>query len=198
MNTGLIFRILILLVLVLTFFISATYRKRAREEGEFIRRQEEGWPVLILRMAFALPLLVALLLNIFFPPLLAWSKYKLPLFIQIIGALIAVFCVPWILWVFRSIGKNISETILIKQDHELITSGPYRWVRHPLYSGALLLLFSISLVFEDWIIFGYSLAGLIAFRLLVIPAEEQELLNAFGEEYECYQSSTGVLMPWIR
>lgn len=198
MNTSLFFRILILAILALTFFISVTHRKRAREEGEFIRRQEEGWPVLILRMVFAFPLLVALLLNIFSPALLAWSKFELPLFIQIIGSLIAVICVPWILWVFRSIGKNISETVLIKQDHELITIGPYRWVRHPLYSGTLLLLFSISLVFEDWIIFGYSLAGLIAFRLLVIPAEEQELLNAFGEEYEYYQSSTGALMPWIR
>jgi len=198
MNIGLLFRILILLVLVLTFFISATYRKRAREEGDIIKRQEEGWLFLILRMTFALPLLVVLLLNIFSPSLLVWSKFELPLFIQIIGALMAVICVPWILWVFRSIGKNISETVLIKQDHELITSGPYRWVRHPLYSGTLLLLFSISLVFEDWIIFGYSLIGLIAFRLLVIPAEEQKLLDAFGEEYECYQSRTRAMMPWIR
>ena len=103
-----------------------------------------------------------------------------------------------IFWVFSNIGKNISETVLIKEGHELITSGPYRWIRHPLYSGALLLLFSISLVFEDWIIFGYSLIGLIAFRLLVIPEEEKQLLDAFGEEYECYQSRTGALLPWIR
>ena len=198
MRINLIFRVVIGVILVSTFFISGFYRKRARDEGGTIKRQEEGWLALALRMIFALPLVMVFLLNFFYPTSLGWSKYQLPTFIRIIGAVIAGLCVPWLLWTFRSIGKNITETVLIKDTHELITGGPYRWVRHPLYSGALILLFSISLVFEDWIIFGYSLAGLIAFQLLVIPAEEQMLLDAFGEEYECYQSRTGALLPWFR
>jgi protein-S-isoprenylcysteine O-methyltransferase Ste14 len=101
-------------------------------------------------------------------------------------------------WISRSTGKKVSETKLIKEDLDLVTSGPYRWVRHPLYSGALTLLFSISLVFGDWILLGYSLAGFIIFRILVIPAEEQQLLETFGEEYEYYQRRTGRLFPRIQ
>lgn len=195
---NLAFRLTILGVLLLAFGISSSFRKRARDEGGTIKRQEEGWLVLVLRMGLALPLLVVILLNIFWPSSLAWAKFNPPTWLEILGLVLAILCVPFLWWVFSSIGKNISETVLIKDEHELVTSGPYNWVRHPLYGTALLLLFSISLVFGSWIILGYTLAGTLAFRLLVIPAEEKQLLTAFGEEYECYQARTGALLPRIR
>ena len=191
-------RIIIFVVLILTFTISAFYRKRAREEGDMIERREEGIGVMIIRLFFGLSFLVVLLLNIFYPRILSWDKFSLPIYFQYIGTAVAVGCVPLIWWVFNNIGKNTSETVLIKEDHELVTSGPYHWVRHPLYGTALLLLFSISITFGDWILLAGSLFGLIAFRLLVIPAEEKHLLDAYGEEYECYQARTGALFPWIR
>jgi len=197
MNT-LIFRWIILGVLLVAFGISGFHRKRARVEGGTIKRQEEGWGVLLVRMGAALPLLVVILLNIFWPDSLQWSKFNVPLWLRILGLVLSVMCLPLLWWVFRSIGKNISETVLIKDEHELVTHGPYTWVRHPLYGSALLLLISISLIFGDWIIVGYSIAGVLAFRLLVIPTEEKQLLDAFGEDYECYQSRTGALLPWIR
>lgn len=194
----LVLRMTILGVLLLTFGISGFYRKRARVDGGTIKRQEEGWGILIARMGVALPLLIVILLNIFWPNSLAWAKFNPPGWLRYAGAVLAVLCVPLIWWVFSSIGQNISETVLTKEDHELVTHGPYNWVRHPLYGGALMLLLAISLVFGDWIILGYSFAGLLAFRLLVIPVEEKQLLDAFGEDYECYQSRTGALLPWIR
>jgi protein-S-isoprenylcysteine O-methyltransferase Ste14 len=198
MRFDFISRILILGVLLVAFGISASFRKRARVEGGTIDRREEGWPVLVLRLGLALPLLAVLLLNIFYPPALEWAHFNSPLGLRVIGLVLAMFCLPLLWWVFSSIGKNISETVLIKDEHELVTHGPYNWIRHPLYGAALLLLLSISLVFGDWIILGFSLAGILAFRLLVIPAEEKQLLDAFGDEYECYQNRTGALLPWIR
>jgi len=192
------FRLIISGVLLLTLGISASFRKRARDEGGMIKRQEEGWLVLVLRMAFALPLLIVILLNIFWPSSLQSVKFNPPTWLRYAGVGFAILSVPLFWWVFSSIGKNISETVLTKNDHELVTHGPYSWVRHPLYGGALMLLLSISLVFGDWIILGYTLAGILAFRLLVIPAEEKELLDVFGEDYECYQSQTRALLPWVR
>ncbi|MCJ7715132.1 MAG: isoprenylcysteine carboxylmethyltransferase family protein [Anaerolineales bacterium] len=193
-----IFRSVILVVLVLMFTISTSYRKRAREEGDLIERREEGIAVMVIRLFFGLLFLAVHLLNIFYPRLLSWDKFELPIYLRFLGTAIAIICVPLIWWVFKNTGKNVSETMLIKVDHELVTSGPYQWVRHPLYGTALLLLFSISITFGDWILLVGSLIGLIAFRLLVIPAEEKQLLDAFGEEYECYQARTGALLPWIR
>jgi protein-S-isoprenylcysteine O-methyltransferase Ste14 len=195
MDIELIFRFIFLGVLVLTFSISATFRKRARESGEAIERREEGSAVLFLRMVLALPLFVTLLLYILYPQALAWSQVELPLGLRLIASVFAVLCVPLIFWVFRSIGKNISETVLTKGDHELVAEGPYRWVRHPLYSSALLLLFSLSILAANWFIFFYSLVALIVFRYFVIPAEEDKLIDLFGEEYKEYQLHTGLLLP---
>lgn len=192
------FRLVIFGVLLLTFGISASFRKRARHEGGTIKRREEGWLVLVIRMALALPLLIVILLNIFWPSSLSAVKFYPPPWLRWAGLGLSILCVPLIWWVFSSIGKNISETVLTKDGHELVTHGPYYWVRHPLYGGALLLLLSISLVLGDWIISGYTLVGTLAFRLLVIPAEERELLKVFGEDYEGYQNRTSALFPWIR
>lgn len=197
MDTDFIFRVVFLTILVLTFSVSAAFRKRAREKGDVIARSEEGILVLVLRLGFALPLLITLLLYIFYPPALGWSTIQLPLRLRYIGVSIAGLCFPLIYWIFRNIGRNISETVLTKSDHELVTSGPYKWVRHPLYASALLLLFSLSLIAANWFIFLYCVVGLVVFRIVVIPAEEQQLITAFGEDYKRYQRHTGALTPKI-
>jgi protein-S-isoprenylcysteine O-methyltransferase Ste14 len=195
MGTELVFRLLFFVILSSTFLISATYRKRARDAGEVIERQEEGLTALLFRMGFALPLLAAILLYIFYPRAIGWSQIQLPVWLRALGAGVGIICVPIILWVFRSIGRNISETVLTKSEHELVTQGPYRWVRHPLYATSLLLLLSLSLVAESWFIFGYSVIGLIVFRFVVIPAEEAHLIASFGAAYQNYKSRTGALFP---
>jgi protein-S-isoprenylcysteine O-methyltransferase Ste14 len=191
-------RLYVLMILLSLLVISGIYRNKARQEGGVIKRQEEGWLAAITRIGFALPLLIVLLLNIFFPPVMRWAKFNLPEIIQVAGLILGFISVPFLWWVFLNIGKNISETVLVKDQHELITSGPYRWIRHPLYAGALLLLGAVSLIFQDLVILGYVVVGILAFRLLVIPAEEERLLEAFGEDYECYRRRTGTLLPWIR
>lgn len=195
MNVELIFRVVFFFVLASTFAISGAYRKRARDEGEAIARREEGATALILRMAFALPLLAVLLLYIFYPQAIAWSQFNLALWLRVLGAIFATACIPIILLVFRNIGANISETVLTKKGHELVTSGPYRWVRHPLYATSLFLMLSLGLVAQSWFILAYGVAGLIVFRFVVIPAEEENLIASFGDSYRRYQSRTGTIFP---
>ncbi|HDD54626.1 MAG TPA: isoprenylcysteine carboxylmethyltransferase family protein [Chloroflexi bacterium] len=198
MNLELMLRLMVLLLLGCVFLISGLYRKRTREEKEFITNQEEGSLDLVLRLAAAAPLLLLTILDIFVPEWMAWSKTNLPNWLRIVGISLMLVSVLWLWWVFHTIGSNFSETDLNEGSQALLTIGPYRWIRHPLYAGALLFIFSLSLAFKDWAIFLISLVGLLAFRLLIIPAEEEQLLEAFGEDYECYQSRTGALLPWIR
>lgn len=198
MKTSLFLRISVLVILITTFAISGYFRNKARQEGGVIKRQEEGWQALVIRIVIAFPLLIVLLLNIFFPSAMNWAKFNIPHIVQILGLVLGFLCIPFLWWVFSSIGKNISETVLVKDEHDLVTRGPYSRIRHPLYAGALLLLISTSLVLKDYVILGYAVIGVLAFRFLVIPAEEEQLLKTFGEDYECYQSRTNALMPWIR
>lgn len=198
METSLSMRISVLAILITVFAISGYYWTKARQGGGVIKRQEEGWLVFLIRIVIAFPLLIVLLLNIFYPPAMSWAKFNIPAWVQIFGLVLGFLCIPFLWWVFSSIGKNISETVLVKNEHELVTRGPYSRIRHPLYAGTLLLLISTSLVLKDYVILGYAIIGILAFRLLVIPIEEEKLLETFGEDYECYQSRTNALLPWIR
>jgi protein-S-isoprenylcysteine O-methyltransferase Ste14 len=94
-----------------------------------------------------------------------------------------------------SIGENISETILTKANHRLVTHGPYRWIRHPLYALALLELLCLAIIASSWYLLLLACTGLVVFRAVVIPREESNLIRAFGEPYEEYRRHTGALLP---
>lgn len=198
MKVEILFRLMVLVVMGCAFLLSGLYIGKARREGEFIPREEEGWPAVILRMVSGFIFLSVVILDIFFPQLMGWARLGLPLWARITGVVISLVCLVWLWWVFRTIGANISETMLTKESQELVVSGPYQLVRHPLYTGSLLFLLSLSLILDNWLILIFTVLGILAFRLLVIPAEEAQLLEAFGEEYESYQARTGALLPWIR
>jgi protein-S-isoprenylcysteine O-methyltransferase Ste14 len=197
MNTELLFRLLFLLIFLPTLTISSYYRRKARQTGETIARRAEGGLALALRMLGALPLLVMFLLTVFYPRWLTWATFSGPLWLRWLGVGIGLVCVPLVWWVFSNIRGNISETVLTKKAHQLVTSGPYRWVRHPLYAVALVEFFALGLLASNWVIMLYALLGVVIFRWVVIPKEEQNLLKAFGEQYAAYQQRTGALLPRI-
>ena len=126
MDVEAVFRGIFLVVLVSSVVISGYYRKRARQSGEVIPRRAEGPIALLLRMAMALLVAVSFLSYVFAPSWLSWSTWGLPIWLRTAAAAIAVACLPLIRWMFLSIGDNISETILTKRAHQLVTQGPYR------------------------------------------------------------------------
>jgi protein-S-isoprenylcysteine O-methyltransferase Ste14 len=150
---------------------------------------------LILRAVMTLPLLMAILLYAFIPEWMAWSTITLPVWVRWLGVGLGIACLPLIRWVFSSIGSNISETVLTKREHKLVTEGPYRWVRHPLYGVGLLEILALSLIAGNWFMALLWVIGVLVFRFIVIPIEEAKLIAAFDGEYERYRARTGALAP---
>ena len=58
-----------------------------------------------------------------------------------------------LVWMFRTLGRNLTDTVVTRNQHTLVTSGPYRWVRHPFYSSAALLILGSSLAAATWLFF---------------------------------------------
>jgi len=189
-----IFRWLFLSLFAVNMSISGYYRNRARS-GETIERSRESAPLKLARALFAIPGAIAMLVYMVNPNWMAWSSYPLSSTARWLGVCLGGALVPLNLWLFRSIGANVSETILTKQHHELVTEGPYRWVRHPLYAVGILLLLSLSLVAANWFIGGLTLAAVPLFSLVIIPREEENLIAKFGNDYERYRRRTGRLLP---
>jgi len=194
-NDQQLFRWIFITVFVITIFISGYFRRQARQSGEVIRRAQEGRFILVLRILFAAPLYLSILAYMINPNWMNWSILRLPDWLRWLAAAVGVGMLPIIYWVMCSIGRNVSETFLTKANHALVTHGPYRWIRHPLYSVSTVILVALSLVAANW--FMLAMAALIIFVIafVVIPKEEAQLLLKFGEAYREYQHRTGRLVP---
>jgi len=94
------------------------------------------------------------------------------------------------------LGPLFSTFVVVQNEHHLVTTGLYRWVRHPIYTGSLFAIVGIFLVFRSklvWVTLPLYLAG----TLWRIRDEEQLLQEVFGTEFLAYQSRTWRLLPFI-
>ncbi len=94
------------------------------------------------------------------------------------------------------LGRNWSSNVTVKQDHELIRSGPYALVRHPIYTGLLLALFGTALMVDNWrALIGLAImVGAIVRKLKI---EERVMTEQFGEAYERYRAQVAMLVPFV-
>lgn len=176
--------------------ISVHHRRKARRGAPQIRRgAEEPW-VIAGRLLVGLPLWLAILLYVAWPRAVAWAQVELPPAVRWTAGAAAAAMIPVSLWIFRSLGSNVSETSLTKAGQRLVTRGPYRWVRHPLYSTSIVWLAALAVVAANWLIGVMALVSA-AFLPALVRREEEALLERFGTSYREYMEGTGRFVPRI-
>ena len=126
-----------------------------------------------------------------FRPFLPWN----PAFLWL-GVLLMLAGFALTLWARLALAGNWSATVTLKQDHELVSRGPYRLVRHPIYSGLLLASLGTALPRED--LRAVAALLLILFSILrKAGIEEIKLSQHFGEAYRTYRRHTKALIPYL-
>jgi protein-S-isoprenylcysteine O-methyltransferase Ste14 len=190
-----IFRILAAVILFTGVGISIYFRRKAdRETGEKISRSVDGTPMASVIRIFGLVLWLSPLVYLINPEWMAWSKIGLPEWVRWLGVVIGIFCVFGIYWLFTSIGSGITPTSATRTEHTLSTSGPYRWVRHPLYTIGSSFYISFGLIADNWFIIAMGILAFIAMAIRT-PKEEANLIAKFGDEYSEYMKRTGRFLP---
>jgi len=130
----------------------------------------------------------------------AWLRLRfLPasLWMEVLGVALTAAGLGFAVWARAYLGGNWSSSVTVKVGHELVRSGPYRWVRHPIYSGMVLAMFGTALERRE-------VRGLIAVALLYAGfkiksrIEEQAMVATFGPQYAEYMSTTGAILPRLR
>ena len=100
-------------------------------------------------------------------------------------------------WSIRTLGNLFSTRLVIQERHELITTGPYKYIRNPSYTGALITFMGFGLGTGNWLSAAVFLcAGLLAYARR-IRTEESMLLEQFGVEFEEYKKRTWALIPFV-
>lgn len=129
-------------------------------------------------------------------PVLGWRLIPSHLLFDAIGLCLMAFGLAFAVWARRTLADNWSGAVTLKESHSLITSGPYRIVRHPIYLGVLCAMLGIALIigelraFLPWVI----VLGIWSRK---INAEEALLRSAFPEEYAAYEKQVKRLLPGI-
>jgi protein-S-isoprenylcysteine O-methyltransferase Ste14 len=122
-----------------------------------------------------------------------WPLGLLPFWL---GAAVTIAGLLFAVWAREHLGRNWSRSVTIKQGHELITSGPYAVVRHPIYTGILTGFLGMAIAISQ-------VRGFIAFVLvflalwLKLRMEEQWMRSQFGETYATYARQTAALVPYL-
>lgn len=116
--------------------------------------------------------------------------------IAVLGALLTLLGVAFACWARYVLGRNWSSVVQVKQDHELIQSGPYRWVRHPIYTGLLLAFFGTAMAIGEWR--GAICVAIVAVSFwFKLKLEERWMRENFGVAYESYMQRTKALIPGL-
>lgn len=189
-----VFRLLAAALCVLALPMSAYYRRASVRSDEKISRREEGLVIMILLRFFGFCAAIGVLMYLINPAWIGWSTLQLPIWLRYVGVGLGVVTVPMLYWVFHSLGSNLTDTVEMRNKHTLVTHGPYRWVRHPLYLVGTLFWIGVSLVSASWFV---GLMSLLSFAAVVIrtPIEEAKLIQRFGEDYQQYRKRTGRFLP---
>ena len=188
------FRLLIFLLMAGTISVSATFRRQADQNDEKTTFEEENQVLLKLRSIGAFLMYGSIFAYLIYPPSMQWAQVNLPPVVRWIALGVMAALLPLFTWLFSSLGNNITPTVSIRKEHNLVTSGPYRWVRHPLYTFGTIFILAIAFAAANGFILGIGLLTLIPL-VMRTPLEEQRLLETFGDEYRDYMNKTGRYLP---
>jgi protein-S-isoprenylcysteine O-methyltransferase Ste14 len=164
-------------------------RKQERMSEQRVTRQERT-------------LLGLLFLGMFFVPIIyaatSWldfANYRLPAWAGWLGVLILAGAI-FVFWrTHADLGLNWSPTLEIREKHELITRGIYSVIRHPMYASQVLWVIAQPLLVQNWIAGFLNLLVFIPFYYLRVNAEEQLMVEKFGDQYRAYRQKVGGILP---
>ena len=179
--------------LLLLTIIGVFHRLKART-GEKLDRRQEGLFILVSLRLVALAGMIAMVAYLLNPANLAFSAMPLSGWLRWAGVGVGCMAIGLLFWTLRSLGKNLTDTVVTRKHHSLVTTGPYRWVRHPFYVCAALVTLAVSLISANafFLVAGGLILLLLFFRTRV---EEANLVSRFGEDYRKYMDRTGRFFP---
>ncbi|MFL5327272.1 MAG: protein-S-isoprenylcysteine O-methyltransferase [Gemmataceae bacterium] len=174
--------------------IRGQFEKKTRGQ-EKVTHRGGAWDIALMVLVAIGALLLPILY--LFTPLLSFADYQLPMWMPWCGTAIMLSAL-WLFWRSHAgLGKNWSVTLELRREHELVTHGVYRRIRHPMYAAIFLFGIAQGMLLANWLA-GWSAFVCFAVMYLVrFPREERMMVDQFGDEYRAYMRRSGRIFPRI-
>ena len=170
------------------------FMRRGSQSGERISRtREEGLRILLFLWLGTLGT-VAGVVYVVAPDRIKWASLTMPTWLRWAGAGLASGALPLFLWTHQALGKNWSIALATKERQTLVSSGPYRWVRHPMYTAISAFWLGGFLLSANWVV-GVAALGTGLLCAARVGDEEALMVEEFGDQYRAYMEGTGRFLP---
>jgi protein-S-isoprenylcysteine O-methyltransferase Ste14 len=173
--------------------IRAYYFRKAQTQGGKAEYKEQNITKIRQTIGWLFPLTV--LAYMIRPSILGWADLPLPGWVQWTGVALGLASLALIWWVQWALDVNFAVTLHVRDEHTLITHGPYKWVRHPMYTTLYVHALSCFFLTTNWLVGGFYLAALTWIVIVRLKNEETTMIEKFGDEYREYMSRTGRFFP---
>ncbi len=185
MDDDRILRIATLLAAHVIFLSAAALRLLRGQRGHWLRPRAAWWIAYYPPLVW-LPFLVVYLVPVA-PPLGTPAR--------VAGVALAWVSACFAAWGMWSLGRGYGIRLDLFDGHELVTSGPYRWVRHPMYLGILAFHVGASLALASALLLAATVLVVLPYTAVRIAYEDRVLREGFGERFVAYQRRVGALLP---
>ena len=186
-----IFRIVFGILWLVYLFVRLYFQGKARQVGGYIRfnEKQESFFFRLFAIAFFVLLLYCL------TPWVDFAHLPFPLWLRWVGAAVTCAGTALFVWAHYALGKNWTAVLALSEQQKLVTDGPYRFVRHPMYSAFFTISIGYLFLSANWLISAVYLGTLIAMVAARIGREEEMMVGRFGEAYSRYMQQTGRILP---
>ena len=200
MTTGLTFRLAFVILLVALLAMRFYFMIKVRRSGGRLTpnkdaiAREGGRGVLLFRVAVFFLLVAFLVMYIIGMLWIDRFSFPLPDGLRWAGFTLGILSVVFWTWTQVTLDTRWSAQLQLRQEHQLVTTGPYARIRHPLYAAMFGWALAVALLTANWIFVAFAVLS-IAGTLVRIPKEEQMMLETFGDDYKAYMQRTGRFFP---
>ncbi len=186
------------MILIRSYYgLKSPDRKKSLRELTKSAVEHEGRFSFILLILVGVFMVSALILYVWYPTLFPWLVLPFPDWLRWIGVIIGFISLLLLWWIHSTLGLAFSKTLTLQKRQKVVVDGPYRRVRHPMYTAFLI-------YFLSWFLISTNLLFIIVWFLFFVtlvarmPTEEEMLITQFGDEYREYIKRTGRLFPPLR
>jgi len=190
-----IFRVIVPFLLIAFAFHRGYYVKtHSKPEEATLKKREEGFLSKVAGI-FGMIGFLSVIAYAIHPDWLAFARLPYPITLRWAGVGMAILGFALLQWAQVVLGKSWSDTPRMMKQQILVTVGPYKVIRHPIYTAFLAILGSLLFISSNWLI-GLSWIGMAILEIISrIQFEEAIMTEYFGEQYRAYMKRTGRLLP---
>lgn len=190
-----IYKIIFVVFLILMIFIRMPHNMMYKKTEIYLSKKEKREKLLVALNGISMMLVPLIYV---FTGWLDFFKMNLPDWIRIIGIVIIFSGLIFFWWIHKTLGENWSPVLEIRKGHKLITKGPYKYVRHPMYTLFYVFAIGLLLLVSNWFVGLFALLSWHLLYVIRISSEEKMMLEQFGIEWENYcKRATKKIIPYI-